>query len=54
MFQAIGAVSVIALYLIAAAFDERPLLMLVGMSPLSLIGAETAWHLIDQLIEEST
>ena len=52
MFQAIGAVTAIALHLVAAAFDERPLVMLVGMSPLSLIAAETAWHLIGQLIEE--
>ena len=51
MFQAIGAVTANALHLVAAAFDECPLVMLVGMSPLSLIAAETAWHLIGELIE---
>jgi hypothetical protein len=54
MYQAIGAVGVIALHLIAVAFDERALVMLVGMSPLSLVGAETAWHLVDDLIRERT
>ena len=54
MFQAIGAFGVFTLYLIAAALDERSVLMLVGLSPLSLVATETAWHLIDDLMEDRT
>jgi hypothetical protein len=54
MCKALGALAVVTLYLVAAALDERPLVMLVGMSPLSLLGAETAWHLIDDLMGDKT
>lgn len=54
MCKVIGALAVVTLHLMAAALDERPLVMLVGMSPLSLIGAETAWHLIGELMGERT
>ena len=54
MYQAIGALGVFALYLLAAAFDERPAVMFAGLAPLSLVAAETAWHLIDDLMENRT
>ena len=52
MGQVIATTAVLVLYVIAAAFDERPATMFVGLSPLSLVAAETVWHLIDDLIEE--
>jgi len=54
MTQVIATASVVLLYLVAAALDERPSMMLVGLSPLSLVAAETMWHLVDDLIKEMT
>lgn len=54
MLQAIATAGVVALYAIVAAFDERPATMFVGLSPLSLVAAETVWHLVGDLIEGKT
>ena len=54
MTQFIGTAGVFVLLLAAAALDERPAMMLIGLSPLSLVGAETVWHLVNDLIEEMT
>jgi hypothetical protein len=54
MCQIIATASVLALYLFAAALDERPEMKLVGLSPLSLVAAETAWHLLGDFISERT
>jgi hypothetical protein len=37
----------VLLFVIAALLDERPVLMLVGLAPLALIGAEIVWHIFD-------
>jgi hypothetical protein len=50
MSQVIATVVVVALYVLATALDVRPATMFVGLSPLSFIAAETAWHLIGDLL----
>ena len=37
----------VLLFVLAVLLDERPQLMLVGLAPLALIGAELVWHLFD-------
>jgi hypothetical protein len=37
----------LVLFVVAALLDERPQLMLVGLAPLAIIGAELVWHLFD-------
>jgi predicted tellurium resistance membrane protein TerC len=37
----------VLLFVLAALLDERPVLMLIGLAPLALIGAEIVWHLFD-------
>jgi hypothetical protein len=54
MSQIIATVGVLTLYVFAAAFDERPEMMLVGLSPLSLVAAETVWHLFGDFASERT
>lgn len=38
-----------AAFILMALFDERPLLMLVGLSPLALIACEAVWHALAAL-----
>jgi len=54
MSQMIATAGIVILYVVAAALDERPSMMFIGLSPLSLVAAETVWHLVDDLIEEMT
>ena len=54
MSQIIATTAVLFAYALGAALDERPTTMVVGLSPLALLTAETAWHLIGDLIEERT
>ena len=54
MCQIIATAWVLTLYLLAAALDERPEMMLVGLSPLSLVAAETVWHLLGDFVSEKT
>ena len=54
MTQVLATAGVFIVYVLAAALDERPSMMFIGLSPLSLVAAETVWHLVDDLIEEMT
>jgi len=54
MTQVLATAGIFILYVLAAALDERPSMMFIGLSPLSLVAAETVWHLVDDLIEEMT
>jgi hypothetical protein len=54
MCQIIATAWVLTLYLFAAALDERPEMMLVGLAPLSLVAAETVWHLLGDFVSEKT
>jgi len=54
MCQIIATAWVLTLYVIAAALDERPEMMLVGLSPLSLVAAEAVWHLLGDFASEKT
>jgi len=54
MSQIIATAGVLTLYIVAAALDERPEMMLVGLSPLSLVAAETVWHLLGDFVSEGT
>jgi len=36
----------VLLFVLAALLDERPQLMLVGLTPLALIAGEAVWHLL--------
>ena len=54
MSQIIATTAVLVAYALGAALDEHPSTMFVGLSPLALLTAETAWHLIGDLIEERT
>jgi hypothetical protein len=47
-----GTAGVLMMYLIAAALDDRPQVMFVGLWPLSHVAAETAWHLVADLFGE--
>jgi len=44
--RAVGVALVVLFYLYAALTDARPAVMLVGLAPLALLGAEAMWHLL--------
>ena len=54
MSQIIATAGVLTLCVLAAALDQRPEMMFVGLSPLSLVAAETVWHLIGDFTSERT
>jgi len=54
MSQIVATAGVLILYIIAAALDERPEMMFVGLSPLSLVAAESVWHLLGNFASERT
>ena len=39
-------------FLAMALFDERPLVMLIGLAPLALLATETMWHALAGLVPE--
>ena len=54
MSQIIATAGVLTLCVLAAALDQRPEMMFVGLSPLSLVAAETVWHLLGDFVSEKT
>jgi len=50
MSRVIATLAVLLVYVTAAALDERPQVMFVGLWPLTHVAAETVWHALGEFL----
>jgi len=54
MSRVIATLAVLLTYVMAAALDDRPQMMFVGLWPLTHVAAETVWHALGDFLGENT